>query len=111
MASEPEPDLFNTIRNRVSIILLKLDRHSKFCSVKPDESDANNFWVDIHKEFTVLSNLVKDRRSPKRSKHPASPTQRIFMWVFAFVIILQFVVLYEVVHVHSPKVQIPKIQK
>lgn len=106
MLNKPHvPDLFNAIRNRVSIILIKLDRHSKKCVETPDIDNPDNFWTDLHKEFDILSDLVKEKRSSKRLRVGRGPSyvQKIFLWIFAIVVLLQFFIIYETIHIHDIK--------
>ena len=86
MASEPQPDLFNAIRNRISIIQIKLQRYNRECS-DCDKPGHITFWSGIEKDFDTLSALVKEKRVGKRHKGP-SHVQKLFFWLFGAVIVL-----------------------
>jgi hypothetical protein len=104
MPNKPHiPDLFNAIRNRLSIILIKLDRHSKKCNEEPNPEDHENFWTDIYKEFDIVTELVTEKRSSKRLRMGRGPSyvQKIFLWIFALVIVLLSFVVYETTHIHT----------
>lgn len=99
MAGEPQPDLFNAIRNRISIILIKLQRYSRN-RIDKDSDEHIAFWLTIEKEFDILAELVKEKRVGKRHKGPTY-VQKQFLWLFSVVIMLLFGIIYEVYASHQ----------
>jgi hypothetical protein len=79
-------DLFETIRNKMNIILIKIERHSRECPMKEREK----FWESLSKDLEDLSSLVKEKRSSNRLKIGRSTrTQKIFFALFAFLFLLE----------------------
>ena len=86
-----KPDLFETIRNKMNVILIKIERHSRECPMEEREK----FWETLHKDLEDLASLVKEKRSSNRLKLGGpTRTQKVFFALFAFLLILESYQLY-----------------
>ena len=86
-----KPDLFETIRNKMNVILIKIERHSRECPLEEREK----FWESLYKDLEDLSSLVKEKRSSNRLKVGGpTRTQKIFFALFFFLLALEFFQLY-----------------
>jgi len=91
------PDLFQVIRNRVNVILLKIEMHQRDCPIEDNEK----FWTDLHKDFEILSSLVIEKRSSKRLKtHKPTFIQKIFLYMISAILFLLIWVLYQLIDNH-----------
>lgn len=99
MIREPQPDLFNAMRNRISIILIKLNRYGK---MSPDKDKPGHiaFWVAVEKDFDILSALVKEKRVGPRHKG-LSFAQRLFVWLLSIIIVMLLSLGYQVLDNHK----------
>jgi hypothetical protein len=88
---KPKVDLFVSIRNKVSIILLKIEKHSRSCPM----DDNEKFWENLDKDFADLSSLIREKRSSNRLKF-GGPTrmQKIFFILLFFLLVLESFQLY-----------------
>ena len=94
----PKQDLFETVRNRISIILIKIDMHIKDCPMEEQEK----FWLGLHLDLDTLIDLIKEKRSSKRLK-ASGPTfiQSIFFGLFMIIFTLLGILIYQVFDNHK----------
>ena len=56
------PDLYHEIRNKLALILLRLDVHMTRCPVE----GSDDLQQQLHKDFEELSAMLPERRKVQR---------------------------------------------